>query len=216
VFRLPRTPRDVLRPFLQVGGSPFDSVRRRSTYRIRMACKRSGVRIPVAPPQVRCRTSNTELTSNLPGGGIPRGRIRPWDGCLSSSRVKFDQVGHANSALCDVQEVTRVWITRRHTLRTLRWSSAQEPLGVRLGPVVLLAALCRGRQARTQSTRGQLPRGQPGNGTCAEAATLCQTRRLRRRRSARRARSYMDLVARRRSSLSSTGQPSALILLTTP
>jgi hypothetical protein len=49
VFRLPRTPRDVLRPFLQVGDSPFDSVRRRSTYRIRMACKRSGVRIPVAP-----------------------------------------------------------------------------------------------------------------------------------------------------------------------
>jgi len=49
VFRLPRTPRDVLRPFLQVGDSPFDSVRRRSTYRIRMACKRSGVRIPIAP-----------------------------------------------------------------------------------------------------------------------------------------------------------------------
>ena len=49
VFRLPQTSCDLLRPFLQVGDSPFDSVRLRSTYRIRMACKRSGVRIPVAP-----------------------------------------------------------------------------------------------------------------------------------------------------------------------
>jgi hypothetical protein len=32
LFRLPQTPRDLLRAFLQVGGSPFDSIRRRSTY----------------------------------------------------------------------------------------------------------------------------------------------------------------------------------------
>jgi hypothetical protein len=49
VFRLPQTPCDPLRPFLQVRGSPFDSFRRKSTSRIRMACKRSGVRIPIAP-----------------------------------------------------------------------------------------------------------------------------------------------------------------------
>jgi hypothetical protein len=30
--------------------------------------------------------------------GIPRGKIRPSDGCLSSSRVKLDQVGYTNSA----------------------------------------------------------------------------------------------------------------------
>jgi len=52
VFRLLPTPHDPIGAFLQVEGSPFDSVRRRSIYRIRMACKRSGVRIPLAP-QVR-------------------------------------------------------------------------------------------------------------------------------------------------------------------
>jgi hypothetical protein len=58
-----------------------------------MACERSGVRIPIAPPQVRYKSSNTEPASNRPVKGIPRGKIRPWDGCPSSSRVKSDQVG---------------------------------------------------------------------------------------------------------------------------
>jgi len=49
VFRHPQTHPDPLRQFLQVSGSPFDSFRRRSTNRIRMACKRSGVRISIAP-----------------------------------------------------------------------------------------------------------------------------------------------------------------------
>src|ERR1039457_7221211 len=49
VFRHPQTHPDPVRQFPQVNGSPFDSLRRRSTDRIRMACKRSGVRIPIAP-----------------------------------------------------------------------------------------------------------------------------------------------------------------------
>jgi hypothetical protein len=51
VFRLPPTLRDVPGLFAQAGDSPSDSIRPRPTYRIRMACKRSGVRIPVAPPR---------------------------------------------------------------------------------------------------------------------------------------------------------------------
>ena len=33
-------------------------------------------------------------------------KIRPQDGCMSSSRVKFDQSGPDEWRLCDVQEVT--------------------------------------------------------------------------------------------------------------
>jgi hypothetical protein len=53
VFGRRQTRRDLLGRFRQVGGSPFDSNRPRQTRRIRMACKRSGVRIPIAPQQVR-------------------------------------------------------------------------------------------------------------------------------------------------------------------
>ena len=49
VFGLPPTLRDVPGLFAQAGGSPSDSIRPRPTYRMRMACKRSGVRIPIAP-----------------------------------------------------------------------------------------------------------------------------------------------------------------------
>jgi hypothetical protein len=49
VVRLAQTVPDFRRPFLQVGGSPSDSARPRQTDRLRMACKRSGVRIPIAP-----------------------------------------------------------------------------------------------------------------------------------------------------------------------
>src|SRR5450759_859864 len=49
VFRHPQTHPDPVRQFPQVSGSPLDSLRRKSTDRIRMACKRSGVRIPIAP-----------------------------------------------------------------------------------------------------------------------------------------------------------------------
>jgi hypothetical protein len=57
-----------------------------------MACKRSAVRARLAPPQLRWTTSNVEPASNCPAGGNLRGKIRPHDGCTSSSRVKFDQV----------------------------------------------------------------------------------------------------------------------------
>jgi hypothetical protein len=57
-----------------------------------MACKRSAVRARLAPPQLRWRISNTEPASYCPGRGNPRGKIRPQDGCMSSSRGKFDQV----------------------------------------------------------------------------------------------------------------------------
>jgi hypothetical protein len=30
--------------------------------------------------------------------GIPRGKIRPWDGCLISIRMEFDQVSCPSSA----------------------------------------------------------------------------------------------------------------------
>ena len=49
VFRLDQTAPDCLRVLLQVGGSPFDCAGRGSTDRMRMACKRPGVRVPLAP-----------------------------------------------------------------------------------------------------------------------------------------------------------------------
>jgi hypothetical protein len=49
VFRLTQTAPDCLRVLLQVGGSPFDCAGLGSTDRMRMACKRPGVRVPLAP-----------------------------------------------------------------------------------------------------------------------------------------------------------------------
>ncbi len=49
MFRLRQTRLDGSRAFSQVSGSPLDSLRLGSIYRIRMACKRSGVQIPIAP-----------------------------------------------------------------------------------------------------------------------------------------------------------------------
>src|ERR1019366_1940149 len=67
VFRLCQTVPDGFRALLQVGGSPSDSIRPRPTYRIRMACKRSGVRIPVAPLGIPGQS-----TSSGPSGWVPR------------------------------------------------------------------------------------------------------------------------------------------------
>ena len=47
-----------------VDGSPLDSCRRPRIDLRRMACKRSGVRIPLAPPQVVRVNSNTEPVSS--------------------------------------------------------------------------------------------------------------------------------------------------------
>ena len=58
VFRHPRTHRDPVRQLLLVSGSLLDSLRRRPTNRIRMACKRSGVRIPIAPPRSKTIFAN--------------------------------------------------------------------------------------------------------------------------------------------------------------
>ena len=48
-MRRPPTVPDCSGLLVQVGGSPSDSAGLGSTDQIRMACKRSGVRIPVAP-----------------------------------------------------------------------------------------------------------------------------------------------------------------------
>jgi len=48
VLRLPPTFGDVSRLFAQAGGSPSDSIRHRPTHRLRMACRRLEVRIPLA------------------------------------------------------------------------------------------------------------------------------------------------------------------------
>ena len=49
VFMLGQTAPDCLRALLQVRGSPFDCAGLGSTDRMRMACKRPGVRVPLAP-----------------------------------------------------------------------------------------------------------------------------------------------------------------------
>jgi hypothetical protein len=64
VFRLAQTVPDGVRALMQAGGSPFDYAGRRPTHRIRMACKRSGVRIPIAPPQFTAIIRNPEPQSS--------------------------------------------------------------------------------------------------------------------------------------------------------
>jgi hypothetical protein len=49
VFRLSPTPEDAPGLFAQAVGSTSESIRPTQTHRVRTACKRSGVRIPVAP-----------------------------------------------------------------------------------------------------------------------------------------------------------------------
>lgn len=51
MFRLAQTVPDGVRALVQAGGFPFDCAGRRPIYRIRMACKRSGVQISLAPPR---------------------------------------------------------------------------------------------------------------------------------------------------------------------
>jgi hypothetical protein len=63
VFRLAPTVPDGSRPLMQVGGSPFDHARRRSTDQSRMACKRSGVRISLAPLSCCFRRSEASVAS---------------------------------------------------------------------------------------------------------------------------------------------------------
>jgi hypothetical protein len=53
VFRFPQTVPDCPGVLVLVGGSPFDCAGLGSTGRMRMACKRPGVRVPLAPLQVR-------------------------------------------------------------------------------------------------------------------------------------------------------------------
>jgi hypothetical protein len=71
VFRLCQTVPDGFRALLQVGGSPFDSAGLRSPDGFRMACKRSGVRIPIAP-----------LSDDFPGQSLRDDRsgllAEPW------------------------------------------------------------------------------------------------------------------------------------------
>jgi hypothetical protein len=50
VFRLPWTHGDALGSFHLARGSLLDSVRPSQTHKNYMACRRSGVRIPLAPP----------------------------------------------------------------------------------------------------------------------------------------------------------------------
>jgi hypothetical protein len=77
VFRLAQTVPDYLGVLVQMGGSPFDCAGRGSTDRMRMACKRPGVRVPLAPPQINSISSNTKpivvaaLRGCLRGGSFP-------------------------------------------------------------------------------------------------------------------------------------------------
>ena len=49
MFRFPQTVPDCLRALVQVEGSPLDCAGLGSTDWMRMACKRPGVRVPLAP-----------------------------------------------------------------------------------------------------------------------------------------------------------------------
>ena len=60
MFRLAQTPPDCLGVLLQVGGSPFDCAGLGSTDWMRMACKRPGVRVPLAPLQAKRYDSNAK------------------------------------------------------------------------------------------------------------------------------------------------------------
>src|SRR6266702_4138157 len=51
MLRFLQTVRDFFGVLMQLGGSPFDCSGRGSTDQNRMACKRPGVRVPLAPPR---------------------------------------------------------------------------------------------------------------------------------------------------------------------
>jgi hypothetical protein len=67
---LTQTVPDRIGTLVQAGGSPFDCAGRRSTNRIRVACKRSAVRARLAPPNpVQTQNSNAEPLSVRPVRG---------------------------------------------------------------------------------------------------------------------------------------------------
>jgi hypothetical protein len=74
VVILVQTAPDCLRALLQVGGSPFDYAGLGSTDRMRMACKRPGVRVPLAPLHFRSQISNTEPIVINPAEGQNEGQ----------------------------------------------------------------------------------------------------------------------------------------------
>jgi hypothetical protein len=69
--------------FVLVDGSPPDSDGRAQADRLRMACKRSGVRIPIAPPEVKRINSNTEPVNFRALEGQIDGKLRSVVRCLA-------------------------------------------------------------------------------------------------------------------------------------
>jgi len=70
MFRLNQTALDCLRTLLQVRGSPVDCAGPGSTDRMHMACKRPGVRVPLAPlffvPVFDEKVTNSVTENSLP------------------------------------------------------------------------------------------------------------------------------------------------------
>jgi hypothetical protein len=76
VFRLAQTLPDYLGVLVLVGGSPFDCAGLGWTDRVRMACKRPGVRVPLAPLQISEYISNSEPVTTAYRGGQFEGHPR--------------------------------------------------------------------------------------------------------------------------------------------
>jgi hypothetical protein len=97
----------------------------------------------------------------LPLRGVTRGKIRPWDGCMISIRVKSGQVGCTSSAfvMCRRSRVRgsrAPWFAPRHTVRRnivrkrgagggawlLAWAGALVVSAIRGGPLAILPTAC--------------------------------------------------------------------------
>jgi hypothetical protein len=70
MFRLPQTMPDYLGTLSQVGGYAFDCAGPGSTDWVRMACKRPGVRVPLAPLHDVPRRSSATLMSHHRAVGV--------------------------------------------------------------------------------------------------------------------------------------------------
>ena len=78
MFRLAQTAPDCLRALVQVRGSPFDCAGLGSTDWMRMACKRPGVRVPLAPLHFKAPISNTKPIVLTSSKGQNEGQALGW------------------------------------------------------------------------------------------------------------------------------------------
>jgi hypothetical protein len=157
VFRRSPTHRDPLGWFALVRGSPFDSGRLSQTSRTCMACRKSGVRIPLAPPDCFPRSETYSVARN---------RITGWLSAVGpcQSASWFRQVKAVLRVFCDLLRSCS-GVTRRPSLT--REFPLQIPDGSQTGSPGGQNGFC----GPDNRTRVPLRAGQPNGPTAIQKAS---------------------------------------------